>query len=160
MSSGGEVVVGIVILLGLVGVVVQVLPGNLLVLGAILVWAILTGGTTAWVCFGVALACVAVAEVAQLVLGARHLRRAEVPWITLAIGGVVGVVGFFVVPVVGLPLGFVLGVLVVELLRRRDLRAAWAATVAAMVATGITIVVQLAGALLATSAWLVGVALT
>lgn len=160
MSVAGEVVVGLVILVGLAGIVVQVLPGNTLVGGAILVWAIMTGGTTAWVAFAVALTFIVAAEGGQLLLAGRHMRRAEVPWSTLAWGGLAGVVGFFVIPVVGLFVGFIGAVFLAELVRRRDRRAAWRATVAALQATGITIVVQLLGGLLATAAWGVGVALT
>ncbi len=51
MSPAAEVLVGLVILVGLIGVVVPILPGTLLVFGAILVWAIMTGGATAWTVF-------------------------------------------------------------------------------------------------------------
>lgn len=51
MSPVAEVLVGLVILVGLIGVVVPILPGTLLVFGAILVWAIMTGGATAWTVF-------------------------------------------------------------------------------------------------------------
>ncbi|MGO1293800.1 MAG: DUF456 domain-containing protein, partial [Cellulosimicrobium funkei] len=110
MSVGGEVLVGLAILVGLIGIVVQILPGNVLVLGAILVWAIVTGGTAAWVVFAVAAVLVVAAEVSQYVLAGRHMRRADVPWSTLVWGGIAGVVGFFVIPVVGLFIGFVLAV--------------------------------------------------
>jgi len=160
MSALGEVLVGLAIAVGLVGIVVQVLPGNVLVLGSVLVWAWVTGGTAAWVCFAVAAAAIALAETGQWLLAGRHMRRAEVPWSTLAIAGVAGVVGFFVIPVIGLFIGFVLAVFVAELLRRRDRRAAWRATVAAMQATGITILVQLLGGLLAAATWGVGLAIT
>ena len=79
MSVGGEVLVGLAILVGLIGIVVQILPGNVLVLGAILVWAIVTGGTAAWVVFAVAAVLVVAAEVSQYVLAGRHMRRADVP---------------------------------------------------------------------------------
>ncbi len=160
MSVLGEVLVGLAIAVGLVGIVVQVLPGNALVLGAQLVWAWATGGTTAWVCFAVAAVVVAVAETGQWLLAGRHMRRAEVPWGTLAIAGVAGVVGFFVVPVVGLFLFFAGAVYLVELWRRRDAPAARRATVAALQATAITIGVQLVGGLLATVVWVVGLFLT
>ncbi|SMF06070.1 hypothetical protein L603_000500001220 [Cellulosimicrobium cellulans J34] len=160
MSVGGEVLVGLAILVGLVGIVVQVLPGNVLVLGAVLVWAVVTGGTAAWVVFAVAALFVVAAEVAQYVLAGRHMRRAEVPWSTLVWGGIAGVVGFFVIPVVGLFIGFVLAVFLAELVRRRDRRAAWRATVAAMQATGITILVQLLGGLLAAATWGIGLTFT
>lgn len=160
MSVGGEVLVGLAILVGLIGIVVQILPGNVLVLGAILVWAIVTGGTAAWIVFAVAAVLVVAAEVSQYVLAGRHMRRADVPWSTLVWGGIAGVVGFFVIPVIGLFIGFVLAVFLAELVRRRDRRAAWRATVAAMQATGITILVQLLGGLLAAATWGIGLAIT
>ncbi|CAM3735874.1 DUF456 domain-containing protein [Isoptericola cucumis] len=160
MSVLGEVLVGLAIAVGLVGIVVQVLPGNVLVLGSVLVWAWVTGGTTAWVCFAVAAVVIGLAELGQWLLAGKHMRRAEVPWSTLALAGVAGIVGFFVVPVVGLFLFFAGAVYLVELSRRRDGRAAWRATVAALQATAITIGVQLAGGLVATLVWVVGLVLT
>ncbi|MEL7975639.1 DUF456 domain-containing protein [Isoptericola sp. F-RaC21] len=160
MSVLGEVLVGLAIAVGLVGIVVQVLPGNVLVLGSILVWAWVTGGTAAWVCFAVAALVVVAAETCQWLLAGRHMRRADVPWSSLAIAGVAGIVGFFVVPVVGLFLFFAGAVFLVELTRRRDAAVAWAATRAALKATLITIGVQLAGGLAATVAWVVGLVVT
>lgn len=157
MNGAGEVLVGLVLLVGLVGVVVQVLPGGLLVLAAIAVWAVLTGTGPAWAVLTIAVVATVAAGVAKYILAGRHLRSAGVPTSTLVWGGVVGVVGFFVVPVVGLPLGFVLGVFLAELARVDNQRAAWTATVAALRATGITILVELAGALISVGAWLVAV---
>ncbi|MCA5892571.1 DUF456 domain-containing protein [Isoptericola sp. NEAU-Y5] len=160
MSLLGEVLVGLGIAVGLVGIVVQVLPGNVLVLGSVLVWAWVTGGPTAWTCFAVAAVAIVLAELGQWLLAGKHMRRADVPWSTLALAGVAGLVGFFVVPVVGLFLFFAGAVYLVELSRRRDGRAAWRATVAALQATAITIGVQLAGGLVATLAWVAGLILT
>lgn len=157
MSPAGELVVGLVILLGLAGVVVQVLPGAVVVLGAIAVWAIVTGGAAAWTVLVVAVLSVGTAEVVKYLVAGRHLRRAEVPTSTIAWGGAAGVVGFFAVPLIGLPLGFVLGIYVAELVRLRDLGKAWPATVAALKAAGIALLVELAGALVAAGAWLTAV---
>ena len=44
MNSVGDLLVGLVVLVGLFGVVVQVLPGGLLVAAAIIVWGVVTGG--------------------------------------------------------------------------------------------------------------------
>lgn len=155
MSTEGEVVVGLVILVGLVGVVVQVLPGSVIILGAIAVWAIVTGGGWAWAVLVVAALALGASAVGKYVLAGRHLKRSAVPGSTLVWGGVAGVVGFFVIPVVGLVVGFVLGVFLAELARRRDRAVAWRSTVVALKATGITILVELAGALIAATAWLV-----
>ena len=93
--------------MGLVGVVVPVLPGSILVVAAILVWAIDLGTPTAWVVFAVCALLVLVGAVVKYVVPGRRLQEAGVPTSTMAIGGLLGVVGFFLVPVVGLPLGFV-----------------------------------------------------
>ncbi|WP_419704190.1 DUF456 domain-containing protein [Promicromonospora sp. NFX87] len=156
MEIWGEVLVGVAIFAGLIGIVVQVLPGAVLVLGGILVWAIMTGGTEAWVVFGVAAAAIAIAEVLQWILAGKHMRKAEVPVLTLAVGGIAGIIGFFVIPVIGLFLFFVGAIFLLEWARRKDVRAAWGATKAALQATLITIGVQLAGSLIAAGAWVIG----
>jgi len=156
----GEVLVGLALLVGLVGVVVQVLPGALLVLGAIVVWAAIEGTGLAWGVAALALVATVVAGVVKYLVAGRHLKTAGVPNSTLVWGGLAGVVGFFVVPVVGLFLGFVLAVYAAELHRLRDRERAWRATVAALQATGITILVELAGALDASAAWLIAVLVT
>ncbi|MEP7765678.1 DUF456 domain-containing protein [Sanguibacter sp. 25GB23B1] len=155
-----ELLVGLAILVGLFGAVTQIIPGSIIVLAAVGVWAAFTGGAVAWVVFSVGFAAVVAAAIVKYVLAGRHLKNAEVPGSTLVVGGVLGIVGFFVVPVVGLPLGFVGGVYLAELSRRRDQRLAWTSTKAALAATGITIVVELAGALVATGAWVVGLLVT
>ncbi|WP_282949181.1 DUF456 domain-containing protein [Cellulomonas endometrii] len=161
MSGPGEVLVGLAILVGLLGVVVQVLPGALVVLGAVAVWAVVTGGTAAWVVLGVAVAATVVSGVAKYLVAGRYLTRTGLRNRTLAWGGLLGVVGFFVIPVVGLPVGFVGGVYLAERLQERHGHPeAWRATVAAIKATGITILIELAGALVATLAWVVGLVVT
>ena len=160
MDVWAEVLVGVAILVGLVGIVVQILPGSVLVIGGILVWAIFTGGVEAWVVFGIAAALVAAAEIAQWVIAGKHLRKAKVPWPTLAVGGIAGIIGFFVVPVIGLFLFFVGAIFLLEWARHKDVSSAWRSTKTAVQATLITIGVQLVGALLATGVWVVGLFLT
>ena len=160
MDVWAEVLVGVAIFAGLVGIVVQVLPGAVLVLGGILVWAIFTGGVEAWVVFGIAAVAIAIAEVAQWLIAGKHLRKANVPWLTLAVGGIAGIIGFFVIPVIGLFLFFVGAIFLLEWARRKDVSQAWGATKAAVQATLITIGVQLVGSLIATGAWVIGLFLT
>ena len=83
------------------------------------------------------------------------MRRSTLVW-----GGALGVVGLFVVPLVGLPLGFALGVYLIERGGRRSRHAAWSAMVAVLRATGFALLVELAGALVAAGAWLLAVLLT
>jgi uncharacterized protein YqgC (DUF456 family) len=160
VSVLGEVLVGVAILVGLIGIVVQVLPGAVLVLGGILVWAIMTGGVEAWVVFGIAAVAIVIAEIAQWVIAGKHMRKAKVPWLTLAVGGIAGLIGFFVVPVIGLFLFFVGAIFLLEWARNKDVPSAWRSTKSAVQATLITIGVQLVGALFATGVWVVGLFIT
>jgi len=73
------------------------------------------------------------------------------------VGAVLGIVGFFVIPVAGLLVGFVLGVYLAELIQRRDQRRAWAATVHAVKGVALSVGVELVAAVLATGVWAVAV---
>lgn len=158
--SGLEVLCAVIMAVGLFGVVVQILPGTLLVLGAVLLWATENQSGVAWAVLAVAVLATAAAWVGKYLLAGRGLKRAEVPNRSLAIGGVLGVIGFFVIPVIGLPLLFVLGIYLAERVRLRDKARAWRSTKAAIKATGVTILVELAGAMVAVGAWVVGVIVT
>lgn len=148
------VLVGLAIVVGLLGIVVPVLPGAFLVLGAVLVWALIEQTTSGWVVLGVAGAAILVTQVLKFVIPERHLRGQGIPWTTSLVGAVVGIIGFFVLPVVGFPLGYVLGIFGVECARQRAAGPAWTATKAALGAAGISAAIELAGALVAAYLWL------
>lgn len=157
MGTLGEVLVVVVVVIGLIGAVVQVVPGGgMLVLAAVLVWSFVTGGDVGLTVGIVAAVAVVGAEVGKYLLAGRYLGRGGVPGRTLVIGGLAGVVGFFVIPVIGLPIGFVVGVYASESLRLRDQGAARRATWRAMKAAGLAILIELSGALVATAALLIG----
>jgi uncharacterized protein YqgC (DUF456 family) len=151
-----NVLVGLAIAVGLVGIVVPGLPGALLVAGAVLVWAIEVGTPTGWVVFAVAAAFLAVGTVVKYTVPGRRLRRDGVPTSTLVLGALFGVVGFFVIPVLGLVVGFVLGVYLSEL-RRLGPERAWSATWAALKAVGLSMLIELVASLAAALTWAVGV---
>lgn len=157
--TGAEVLVAIAVAVGIVGVIVPVLPGSLLVLGAILVWALEVGTATGWAVFAVATAFIAAGAVVKYVVPGRRLQLAGVPTSTLVVGGVLGVIGFFVIPVIGLVIGFVLGVYLSEL-QRLGRSAAWPATKQALLAAGLSVLIELTACLLAAVTFAVGVVVT
>ena len=154
-----DALVALVIAVGLVGILLPVLPGSALVLAAILGWAIHTAQPTGWVVFAVATTFLVLGTFVKYVVPGRSLRTAGVPGRTLAAGGLLGIVGFFVVPVVGLVLGFVAGVHLAEI-RRVGRDRARRSTVTALRAVGLSILIELGAALLAALTWVTGVALT
>ncbi len=154
-----EVLVGLAILLGIAGTIVPVLPGSLVVLVAVLVWAVVTGTPTAWLVFAGVGLVIAVGQVVMYLVPGRRLKAAGIPGRTLLVGGLLGVVGFFVVPVIGLFLGFVGGVYLMELARVGSAQA-WPATVHALKAAGLSMLIELAATMVAASVWVVGVVAT
>lgn len=156
MPLWGELIVGLVISVGLLGIVIPVLPGGLIVGSSILVWAAIVGGG-AWLVFGIAAALIVIGDVVKYLVAGKHLKSSGVPNITILVGGIVGIVGFFVVPVIGLFIGFMVGAYVAEFVRTRDASIAWAGAIAAAKAALITMGIELFAALLAAGVWLGGV---
>jgi uncharacterized protein YqgC (DUF456 family) len=154
MTTGGTLLIGIVILIGLIGVVVPLLPGTMLIFGAVLVWALFEQTLAGWVTLAVVTVLVAVTTAVKYLWPVQRMRRAEVSNTSLVIGGVLGIVGFFVIPVLGLPIGFVGGIYLAELLRRQDQRLAWTSTVHALKGVALSMLVELTGALAAAGIWL------
>ncbi|MGU3502037.1 DUF456 domain-containing protein [Mycobacterium sp. C31M] len=157
MSTLGIVLVALAIAVGLAGIIVPILPGGLLVIAAIGVWAYVEASTTSWVTFGIAAALFVAAELIKYTWPVARMRRADVRTSVLVIGAIAGVVGFFVIPVIGLLIGFVAGVFAAELSLRRDPTRAWVSTVHALKGVALSVGVELTGALLATVTWVIGV---
>lgn len=156
VSVWGEIVVGLVILIGLVGIVVPILPGVILIFGAIAVWAFVTGGATAWTVLAIGTVLLVISGIVKYTWPGQKLKEAGVPNRTLLLGGLAGIAGFFVIPVVGLFVGFVVGVYLSELQRLPDNRQAWASSKHAIKGVGLSILVELLGALLASGVWVIG----
>ena len=153
VGTTGTVIVGLIIVLGLGGALTQIYPGPAIVLAAVAVWAFMTGGTAAWVVLAVSAVAVVVTSAGKYVLVGRRLQRAGVPGASLLVGGLVGMAGFFLVPVVGLPIGFTLGGYLWELVRGTDQVGARAAAWEAVKAQGLAILFELGGCLVAAAAW-------
>lgn len=152
-----NLLVGVAILVGLAGTIVPILPGALLVAGALLVWAIVTGGTTAWAIAIGALALVAAGQLLKYLIPGKQLKASGVPnWVLLA-GAAGGIVGFFIIPIVGLIVGFVAGVFLAEAGRLKTFKDAWPTTKQAMKSAGWSVLIEFGSCLLATAVWLGGV---
>ena len=152
------VLCGLAILVGVAGTVIPVLPGSFLIGLSLLAWAIWGGeGVTGWVVFGVGMVFVLAGMAASAVLAGRKLKQHRIPNRSVALGIVLGIVGMFVIPVVGLIVGFAAGLLLSEVQRTRNVGTALTTSWAAFKATGLGILVEFGLACLAASTWLIGV---
>lgn len=147
------VLTGVGILAGLIGTVFVVLPGILVIWASVLVWALLGDNPYQWWVVAVATLLVGASTVLKYLVPGRRLSRAGVPRSALAVAGLAGVVGFFVIPVIGFFVGFVVGLLAAEVNRLRDISAAWPATKSALAAVGISVAVELFAGLMITAGW-------
>ena len=147
-----EVVVGtlllLVMLVGLAGIIVPVLPGLGLINAAVLVWALVERSTIGWVTLAICLALWAAAFLLQYLVPGKRLVAAGVPTWVIAVAGVAGVVGFFVIPVLGLPLFFIGAIYLVQSLRARHLGRSMGSTWQAVLAVGISQLIELTGGML------------
>jgi uncharacterized protein YqgC (DUF456 family) len=157
VSTGGIILVALAIAVGIVGIIVPLLPGILLVYAAILIWAVVVHTVAGWVTLGVVTALIGATTLIKYTWPMKRMRAADVGTKTLLAGAVLGIIGFFVIPVVGLIIGFVLGVYLAELASRHDQRMAWTSTKHALKGVALSVGVELTGALLATVAWAFGV---
>lgn len=157
MATGGLLLVALVMAIGVVGVLVPLLPGLLLVAGAGLVWALAESSSFGWVVFTAMLVVLGVGTAAKYVLPARQLSAAGAPRSTLLVGAVGAVVGFFVIPVVGLLVGGVVGVYVAEYRRLHEGPAAWRSTVVTLKAIGLGVIIELLAGIVATGIWALAV---
>jgi uncharacterized protein YqgC (DUF456 family) len=153
-----EAVVLVVMLAGLVGVLIPVLPGLPLIVAGGVVWAWAgDAGATGWVVAVVIAAAGIAGMVVAAVLPAKRGLAAGVPRWVLATAAVGVVIGFFVIPVVGALVGGPVALFVVEWLRLRDLNVAWRSTKEALKGIGLGIVVQLVAGVGMIAVWAFGV---
>lgn len=148
-----NLLVALACLVGIVGTLVPVLPGAFLCAGAVAVWGGFTGGTLGW---GVAIAAVVLVLAAfglKYLIPARWLKEGGVPNWVLLLGGVGGIVGFFLLPVVGLIVGFIAGVFIGELIRLKSPGKAWPTTWTAMKAAGLSTLIDFASSVFITAIW-------
>lgn len=147
-------------LVGVVGIIVPVLPGSFTILVGLLVWGIWGDSTHAVVVAVLGGALVLAGMTASTVLTKRNLDRKQIPNWPVVVALVGGVVGSFVLPGLGLPIGFVVTLLVCELVRVKDARLAASTSWTAVKSVGLGMLLELGLALLAITLLGVSVFLT
>ena len=152
MDELSELVVGLAIVAGLLGIVVPILPGLLLIVGAIFVWALVDGGGLAWSVAAGSLGLSALGTFIKYSIPRRRLNESGVLNRTLIMATAVAIVGLFVIPVIGAPIGFV-GTIYLRERMRGDRDLAWHRTKRAMAAVATSIGIELATGLIIAALW-------
>lgn len=148
----------LVMVAGLVGVLVPVLPGLVLVWVAGVASVLWQGtDTTGWLVAWWLTGLFALGTLATVVLPTKRGREMGASTASLA-GGLLGaVIGFVVLPVAGFPIGFLAGLAIGERVRLGEWEAARASTLAVLRAYGIGVVIELLLGITMVGSWLVAV---
>ncbi|MET7901110.1 DUF456 domain-containing protein [Streptomyces sp. NPDC005336] len=157
MGTWQLVLCGLVMLLGLIGVVVPGVPGPPIVWAGVLWWSMAEKTALAWTVLAGATALLLLSQALKWLLPARRLSGAGITRRTFLLAGAAAIVGFFVLPVLGAPLGFIAAIYGAERHRLGGHGEAWLSTRLAMRAIGTSVLVELFACLLVTAGWLTAV---
>lgn len=138
---------------GLIGIVLPALPGLLLVWAGVLVWALLEQSAAGWTVLGAGTVLVLLGVALEYLVPGRRMRRAGVRTSSLVVGVLVAVLAAFLLPIAGALVGFPAGIYLAERVRRGSHREGWAATVHALRAVGLNILIELMTALVVIGMW-------
>jgi uncharacterized protein YqgC (DUF456 family) len=151
---GWSLVAVVLMLIGLCGVIVPVLPGLALIWGVALAYGFLVGFGPAGIAAMVVLTVLLGVSVAKSVMIPRRSAAESGASGWSQLGGVVGaVIGFFLIPVVGFIIGALVGVLLVELLLKGNWDDAWTATKGLAKGFGISALIDLVLGLAMIAVW-------
>ncbi len=161
MSAGSELLIAILMAIGIMGTIIPLIPGIFLVWLAGALWAYFDGadGTRMWLLAAMTLFAI-IGFAAQFVLPAKAATVDSPPKGTLLLGGLSGVIGFFLIPVIGAPLGFLGGVYASYFWNTGNTAQAWTSTIRTAMAFGIALIVQFICALLIALTWIIGLIIT
>jgi uncharacterized protein YqgC (DUF456 family) len=158
VTAAVTILCGVAILVGLIGIVVPLVPGLLLELAAVAVWAIfIEASAVGWVILALCVGWTAVGIAVKYLWPGRRIKAAGVPTTTMLAGVGLALVGFFAIPVVGVVVGFLGGIWLAEVLRLGGFGAAWPSTIAAVKAVGLSMAIELSAGVLVAGTWIVGV---
>lgn len=135
---------------GAIGIIYPILPGSFAVLTGILLWGLVIRGPEGWWTLGLAGTIMIAGMLAQFLLTGKTLKQRAIPNRSILIGGICAVIGMFLIPVVGLFVGFAAGLLASETHRTSgNINSALASTGAALKSMGIGMLLEFAAALTA-----------
>lgn len=142
------------IIVGWVGIVLIFLPGLAIQVGTIALWAWVDGSTVGWLVLAASVILAGVTTFLKYQKPGRRLKESGISSSHLIVAGVVAIVAFFVIPVIGAPIGFVLSIYLLALTSLGRAQA-WPSTKQALEAILYSTGIELAGGSLIAIIWVV-----
>ena len=156
MSEGeATLVIGLVMIVGLAGTVVPVLPGLVVLWTAGLTYGFLVGFGPIGIGIMVAFTTILGLSVAKSFLLPRRMAEGNDVSIWAQLAAIAGaIVGFFVVPIIGVVLGALVGLFLAEWIKHRRIGPAWEGTKAVGKAFGLSALIDVGLGLVMFALWL------
>ena len=151
------IIAAILMLVAIFGTIFPIVPGSPVAIITMIAWAWIIDSSASWSTGVVAAALALVGMSASLVLTGRTMRRERIPSTPILIATAAAIVGLFVIPFLGLFVGFAVGLFGAEYYRRRDLAAAARSSLQAMKAMGWGMLIECGCAILAFGVFGLGV---
>jgi uncharacterized protein len=146
---------GFIMAVGLIGTVIPLLPGLPIIWVAALGYGFVDEfGRPGIVAMGLITVVMVCGIAAKWIVPGRRAAAGGASRSTLLLGALAGLVGFFVIPVVGLPIGAILGVFVGEQRRTKSSQEAWKSTKNVIVGFGIGALIEVGTGLVMIICWL------
>ncbi len=148
------VLIVVVMVIGLVGTVMPVLPGLSLIWAAALVYGLVVGFGALGLGIMLILSALVVVGLVKSVLVPKRMADGHDVSRWSQVAAMVGaVVGFFVIPVAGVIVGALVGLLLAEYLNQGDWKQAWGATVAVAKGFGLSTLIDIGLAMTMIGFW-------
>ena len=151
------VVAGLLLAVAAFGTIFPVMPGSPIAFVALIAWGWVLGSAASWTAAAIGAMLAIIGFLATLLLTGRRLKREQIPKRSVIIAVLAAIVGTFVIPVVGLFIGFAAGLFLSEYARRKDFQAALHSSGEALKGMGLGILAEFAMVALASSVWMIGV---
>ena len=148
------ILVGVVMVVGLAGTIVPVLPGLTVLWAAALVYGLVVGFGPIGIVVMVLLSVILVVSVVKgVVLPKKMAEGSDVSRWSQLVALVGAIIGFFIIPVVGIIVGALVGLLFAEYANHRHFEPAWVSTKAVAKGFGLSALVDIALGMLMIGTW-------
>jgi uncharacterized protein YqgC (DUF456 family) len=145
-----------VMLVGLIGLAIPVLPGLVVIWVGALGYGILSGfGTLGWIMFAIMTVLMAGGSFADNILMGTQAHKEGAPWWSILIALLAAIAGNFALPIIGGVAAALLALFLVEWARRKDARTAFGAMRGMLVGCGWAVVIRVIIGLVMIGLWLI-----
>lgn len=143
---------------GLLGLVIPIIPGLVIIWLASLAYGLGVGfQTPGWIFFTILTIIMAVGSLVDNLVMGQQAHKTGASWLSVLLAMLVGVIGTFILPIIGGFIGALSALFLSEWIRRKNWREAMTATTGWAVGCGWAIVIRFALGLLMIGIWIIWV---